>query len=137
MTLYEYRCRECGSTQLMEARGDHLAPDIHWTRVDVDGHPEGGRSYCRGLMRRVWSVQVAPVMQEHFNTTVQRPVSSMRQFERELRRASDVASEETGIEHRFAPVDPTDRKALGVTDEGLDATNRQRAARGQRPVPLN
>lgn len=118
--IYEYRCRSCGYTANVVDRADSL----------------GGCPNCPGELRRVWSVQIAPVMQEHFNATVQKPVSSMRQFEAELRRASDEATERTGIEHRFAPVDPTDRKALGVTSEGLAATNRHRVATGQRPVAI-
>ena len=129
MTLYEYRCQLCGHIETSDERADDLRHRSHVKRGEV--------LVCSGLLRRVWAVNFAPVMQEHFNSTVQRPISSMRQFEQELRRASDEASERTGIDHRFAPVDPTDRKALGVTSDGLEATNRTRQANGLRPVPLD
>lgn len=119
--LYHYRCRGCGAEALVEHRADTL----------------GECAGCEGELRRVWSVNVAPVMHEHWNTTVQKPISSMRQFETELRRASDEATARTGIEHRFAPVDPTDRKALGVTSEGMDTTNRARVAAGLKPVSVD
>lgn len=119
--IYAYRCRACGHTADLTVRADSAG-----ACPQCDG----------GELRRVFAVRMGSVMHEHFNATVQRPISSQRQFEAELRRASDEATERTGVEHRFAPVDPTDRKALGVTSDGLAATNRHRLATGQRPVPI-
>lgn len=148
MTLYEYRCRRCGRIEPSERRGDDLG--ICWkpqpmvllvsTGIDAAGRlaeePRPASRPCMGVLTRVWGFQQAPGMPEHFNRSVGAVVSSHRQFERELRRASDEATERTGIEHRYVPVDPTDRRALGVTDAGLDATNRHRVAEGLKPVPL-
>lgn len=120
--IYAYRCRSCGHSQDSRLRADTLGPCS---------------SCAAGEMRRVWAVNVGPVMHEHFNQTVGKPISSMRQFEAELRRVSDERTAATGIEHRYAPVDPTDRKALGVTSEGLEATNRARVAAGLKPVPVD
>lgn len=120
MAIYEYECRACRARALSELRGDFLR-----------------ECECGGRLTRKFSVAMHRPMHEHFNASVQKPISSMRQFESELARRSEELSVKTGIEHRFAPVDPTDRKALGVTDDGLAATNRARVAAGQKPVPLN
>jgi len=63
-------------------------------------------------------------MPEHFNVAVGRPVSSSKQFADELKRKSEEASLRTGMDHNFVPVDVTDMKAVGATDEGLDHTRK-------------
>jgi hypothetical protein len=81
-------------------------------------------------MRRCYrSVQIAPVMQEHYNPSVDSHVSSVKQIDESFKRKSDEISEATGIETRLAQVDPKDLQA-GATNEGLEATNRVRHARG-------
>jgi hypothetical protein len=70
------------------------------------------------------------VLQAGFNPTLQRPISSHRQFRDELKRESERASEQTGMEHRYEPVDPTDKKKLGVTEQGIHESNVVRAKQG-------
>jgi len=70
-------------------------------------------------MCRSFQCQLAPVMQEHWSTALGKPVSDRRRFLAELRKSSDLASERLGFEQNYQPVDIDDRKALGVTDEGL------------------
>lgn len=118
MTIYGYQCASCGATVDSPERADNL----------------GLHDLCGGLLKRLWRVNFGTVMQEHFNATVGKPISDGRQFERELRRMSEERTAATGIEHRFAPVDPTDTKTLGVTNEGLEATNAQRVSNGLKPV---
>ena len=120
MTIYEYRCTECGYTANVTDRADSLGACP--------------ARQCSGLLKRVWRVNFGAVMQEHFNATVGKPISDGRQFERELRRMSDERTAATGIEHRFAPVDPTDTKTLGVNHEGLASTNALRVRNGLKPV---
>ncbi len=85
---------------------------------------------CPGEMRRVWAVALERPMMEHFNTTVGKPISDGKKFVNELNRLSDQYSERSGVESKFVPTDPNDHKALGVTGEGLDSTNRVRRAKG-------
>jgi len=58
----------------------------------------------------------------------------MRQFKDALSREGEKYSELTGLDVNYQPVDPTDTRALNITSEGLDSTNRQRVANGQAPV---
>lgn len=118
MTVYAYQCAKCGATIDSAVRADNL----------------GLHDLCGGLLKRLWRVNFGAVMQEHFNATVGKPISDGRQFERELRRMSDERTAATGIEHRYAPVDPTDTKTLGVTNEGLDSTNALRTRNGLKPI---
>lgn len=117
MMIYQYRCRRCGATELSEARADTL-----------------GLCQCEGELRRDYSgVQLAPVMQEHYNPSIDGMISSERKLNERFKIASDEYSQRTGIEARFAPVDPKD---AGATQQGLEATNRVRHARGLKEVNL-
>lgn len=118
--LYSFLCDECGQ--------EHHATDF--VPVGIP-HPIYDCERCGGMLRRaITGVNVVVSMQPHFNPTVGKPISSERQFRDELRRQSDIASENTGTEHRYVPVDLDDKKALGVTDEGLDKTARVRRTAG-------
>jgi hypothetical protein len=89
---------------------------------------------CGATLKRDYStVQLAPVMQEHYNPSVNKPISSTRQLMDEFKRKSDEASEQTGIEHRYVPADVKD---LGGTDAGLDATNARRVKQGMKPLTV-
>jgi len=107
MQLYEYRCPECDSRVVSHQRGDRLEADCPVCELPNVEH------------RRVFAVSLQRPMQEHFNSTVGKPISDMRQFKRELARKGAEYTERTGIETNYQPVDMGDRKALGVTDDGL------------------
>ena len=96
---------ECASTGFMDCRCDHPA-------------------------KRIFSFTMATVMQEHFDVSTGKVVSDPRQLKNEFRRASEEATERTGIPHNFQPVDMSDKAALGVTDEGLKATHDAKVKRG-------
>lgn len=118
--LYSYLCDDCGSE----------LHDVHHTGIGMV-HPTDSCPMCDGTMRRcVSQVSVIAGMQPHFNASVGKPISSAAQFRSELSRASDEQSERTGMDHHYVPVDLADRKALGVTDEGLDNTARRRRESG-------
>ncbi len=102
MAMYEYRCQGCGRKVMSDERGDQVV-----TRC------------CGQIGNRVWAFSVASVMQEHWNQTLGAPVSSMAGFKEGLKIKSEEASERTGIDHNFQPVDLTDTRGLGVTEEGL------------------
>lgn len=74
-------------------------------------------------------------MQEHFNNAVGAPVSDMGRFKALLRQRSDEATERTGIEHRFVPVDMHDSQAVGATNEGIHETNIKRSRIGAPLLP--
>lgn len=106
MAIYEYHCKICGNTIYRTRPADNTNCDL-----------------CFGMAKRVWSVQMAPVMQAHFNTSTGTMISDPRQFERELRDKSEIQTERTGIPHSYVPADRSDIKKLGVTDEGLQSTH--------------
>lgn len=119
MPLYVYKCRSCGY---------FAEVTDHASTLGVCPGCEAGE-----LKRDYTTVQLAPVMQEHYNPSVNGMVSSMRKLNDEFKRQSDEYSERTGIEARFAPVDPKD---VGATNDGLDATNRQRRKMGLKEVTV-
>lgn len=122
MPLYEYRCPECGGGARSQTRGDTLpSPCPHCASP--------------GPLKRRWSLGFQMPMHEHFNSSVGKPISSMRQYTDELKRKSEIASITTGIEHRFVPVDPSDTAALGVTGDGIDESNRVREKLGMDLLP--
>lgn len=125
--IYAYKCRECGARKDSEVRGDRLPDEFVHTFVNANGDLQA----CRGSFTRDYSgLQFASVMQAAYNPAVGKEISSNRKFDDDMKRASEARSLETGMEHRFERVDPSDKKALGVTDEGIDQSNRVRAKQG-------
>ncbi len=91
------------------------------------------------ITRRVFHVAVQTPFAEHYNHTVGKRVSSMKQFRSDLVRASEHAEERTGIPHRFVPVDGADAAAATGADAngaGMDATNRRLVSRGERKTKM-
>lgn len=110
---YSYFCTVCGNEDI----------DEQFSNIGAIGpHP---CSICGSIMRRGCSFSFRRPMQEHFNTSTGTYVSNNRQFTDDLKRKSEEASLRTGMDHNFVPVDITDMKALGVTDEGLEETHRR------------
>lgn len=145
MPLYSYRCNVCHREHDTTTRGDSLGPcgemvmvppDDPVLRAQVLANPalmehDMIALMCWGEMRRRFHVNMAPVMQQHFNTTVMKPISDMRKFRDELRRESERQSELNGVEVQYEPIDPgTSPRDLGVTSEGLDESNRIREKQG-------
>jgi len=106
MPVYEFRCPNCGA-----------AVTRHWSihdDTDRDLYNSGAvacTECSHGHLRRRFTFAPAPVMHEHWNHSVGKPVSSMRQFKDDLARASERQSEVTGMEHRYVPVDMSEVKA--------------------------
>lgn len=69
---------------------------------------------------------------DQINLSTGRVETDPRKFRQHLREQSDIASERLGMTVDYQPVDMTDRDALGVTDEGLDATHDTQVARGEK-----
>lgn len=119
MPLYEYRCPQCGTTVPSARRGDRL------------------QQICRGCgntpLHRVFGFSAPAMVQEHYNNTLGRNVSGMRDFKEGLKIASDQATAETGIEHNYKPLEWGDHKAFGATAEGIHESN---VVRSKMKMPL-
>lgn len=101
MPVYEYKC-DAG----------HVEEAFHSRDVSYVGEPcpawsDDGSACNSPVKKHFGSIQFAPVMQEHWSLAVGKPISSMRQFEDELARSSDAATNQTGIEHKYVPCDPS------------------------------
>lgn len=121
MPMYEYKCPGCESRVVSGQRGDRLQQSCRYC-----GHP--------GPLVRRFSISIERPMPEHFNGSVNRVVSSNRQYDRELARVSEEHSSYLNMDVKYERVDGEDTKSLGVTGEGLDSTNRVRMAQGMRPI---
>lgn len=113
MAWYSYFCEQC-----------------HYEDIDQQFMPLGQLlrncqcPLCGGRMRRGASFNFNRPMREHYNHSVGQFVGNERQFKDGLKRKSEEMSMRTGMEHNYQPVDVTDMKALGVTDEGLEHTRK-------------
>jgi hypothetical protein len=116
--IYPYQCNSCGA----EAHHANFSP--------IGGHLDLPCQCCGGLMVRRASFQFRRSMAAHFNQSTGTYVSNEREFADGLKLASEEASARTGMDHNFIPVDVTDMKALGVTDEGLEHTKKVRRDTG-------
>jgi len=117
--IYAYKCRRCGLQVDSSVRADTIGPCT--------------RDYpiaCSGELTRLFQVTVEPAMQEHFNSTTASVISSSRQFDEEMKRQTDIQSARLGMDVQYERVDPSNKAALGVTDEGIDASNRIRREQG-------
>lgn len=115
---YEYEGYGCGVRFRADVRADHLP------------------CTCGNEMaQRKWGFSVAASFQPHFNSALGINVNSRSQYQSELARLSERASQDGVVydaegnshvvhrpEHNYVPVDLRDKEALGVTNDGLDAT---------------
>lgn len=103
MVLYEYECPAHGRFTTQH-RGDwYPCPQVLARDVDPDGWDVAIK--CRLKSKRKWGFQMPRVMQEHWNPTTNSYISSNRQFDDELKRASEAAtvrSYESGLEFKRA-----------------------------------
>lgn len=121
MPLYDFRCPACGDFELFQ-------PITATTRVTYCPR-------CGHFSRKVLAPPaIKTSMPEHFNAALGSYVSSEAEYRDGLKEASEKASQRAGYDMNFTPVDLHDRAALGVTDEGLDATHRRRVAQGREDV---
>ena len=121
MPIYDFRCPNHGDFELYQ-------PITMTTRVVPC-------PTCHHFARKV----IAPpaihaAMPEHFNASLGTYVRNRHDYADGLAEASEKASQRAGRDISYGPVDLRDREALGVTDEGLDATHRREVATGQRDV---
>lgn len=79
-------------------------------------------------------VRMATVWQDTdtINLSTGRVESDPKKFAAHLRQKSEEMSERLGMKVDYQPCDMTDKDALGVTDEGLDATHDHQVRTGQK-----
>ena len=97
---------------------------------------------CRELqewtqLKKSWQSQgvvMATVWQDTdtINLSTGRVETDPRKFATHLREQSEIMGERLGMNVDYQPCDMTDRDALGVTDEGLDATHDQAVKDGRK-----
>lgn len=114
MPIYEYRCQTCGDVQ-------------HGSK------PSDSRTclMCGGTAKRVWGFSTPKMVHEAFSPATGQMLRSRAHGDRLLKEQADRQSERTNIEHRYATVDWSDTKTLGVTDEGLGSTYDRLVAAGK------
>lgn len=121
LAKYEYKCRSCEGRVRSDERGDRL----DYPHANCDNR----------TLVRVFGFSHKPSMEPHWNNAVGAPVSSMHQFKELLKIKSEEATAQTGIEHRFAPLEWGDHQAFGATGEGIEESNRLREKRGMPLLP--
>lgn len=90
MPIYEYQCRDCGAVE-----ADVASMDASTRLVNL------GCVQCgTGRLKRLFAFHPAPIMHEHFNQSVGKPISSMRQFKDELARMDERNTARNGIPHK-------------------------------------
>lgn len=131
--MYEYKCPDCGQRYHSDERGDRLNLGFDAATETQRGCHTCGQTHSP--MVRVFGFQYVAPMQEHWNKSVDRPISSMRQFKDALKEQGEHLSKYTQVEQDLQPLDP-EAARVGVTEEGLDSTNRQRVAKGLKAIKL-
>ncbi len=91
-----------------------------WTRLSKSYQSQGVR------IMTVWQDTDTP------NLTTGRVETDARKMQQYLDMRSDIEGERLNMKVDFQIVDPTDRDALGVTDEGMDATHDRAVSDGRK-----
>lgn len=129
--IWEYQCKECGITFQTSDPNEKAAMDQvcgYGLYHNFDPTP------CNGLIKRVFSFSIARSMPAHYNQSAGQYISNERELKDVFKAQSEAATERTGIEHHFIPVDPQDKERLGVTSAGLAETYERRKALNM-PIP--
>lgn len=114
MPVYEYECKTCvvifqRYRKISEYEEESTCPE------------------CGRELGRKFSFSTKRSFEPHYNTAVGKFVSNKTQLNDQLRKLEDKAYQQTGYAPNYQVVDPSEA-ALGVTDEGMDATHRQNVA---------
>lgn len=116
MPMYKYECNACG-------RQDS-------TMMTFEQHDQSKLfdpvicECLKGQMLQVYGVNVNRGMPEHYSDQLGAPVTSERHFNDTLKRQAEEYTARTGMEVSYETVDPTDPKAAGVTEAGLESQER-------------
>lgn len=106
--MYSYLCEFC------EHEADYLTfkpiGERLYTPCENCEYPFMTRAVCR--------VATHLSMPEHFNNSTGKFVTNKRAFRSQLDAKSDEMSERLGYDVKYGEVDPSDQKAIGVTNDG-------------------
>lgn len=118
--VYDFRCAQCGHDfELIQP----IASTTRTTQCPT----------CQGVATKVLTFPaIRQSLPEHFNTALGEYVTNDRDFRDGLKQKSDDDSKRHNRTVNYSPVDLRDKTALGVTEEGMDATRRHEVATGQR-----
>lgn len=140
MPLYQFRCPDHKGT-------------VNDLMASASTVPMTLRSYCDFCQdwrefKRVFGFNHKPGIEEHFNHSVGKPISSMSQYRDELKRKSAEMAQESvfvtadgekvivpGIETNYTPLEWGDHQAFGATNAGIHESNVERSKRGMPLLP--
>lgn len=127
MPLYQYKCANC---------------DTHYSIVlpveDRDLPVRKGicTAHCNTTtLKRVYSFSTH-VFQPRFDQSLGQEITSPRAEREAFKVLSAQATERTGYETNYQPVDLNDREALGVTERGVEMADQASLASGARDRKL-
>ena len=110
MPEYQYKCSGCRLFFTTASRDDISPCPVCGTKAS-----------------RHYSFNIGKSIPEHFNNSTGTYVNTERELRDHLKFMSDEESARIGMDHNYeylSPADMQDPAAHGVTEEGLDSTNR-------------
>lgn len=119
MPTYHFMCRVCGE-------------QVEISRPLSDSVPN--LSHCQTPARRLFGFNHTPSYDGGFNPSTGSYTSNSHDLSEQLKAASDIASESTGIHHNFVLRDAQDKAAFGITNDDVEDV---REARGRRILDPN
>ena len=141
MPLYKFQCTGCGERAMKEmsfeehdetmVKGEHelTLPFFHEREVD------GMMRLC-GAWAQVFDFVFKRGTPDHYNHTVDAYVTGERDFNNKLKMQSDAMSERMGFTVDYEVIDPGEPEAYGVTQDGIEETERRAVAEGRKEVKL-
>jgi hypothetical protein len=119
---YHYVCRDCGATRILSVHHDD--PTKHLYDSGQMAHE------CGGVYKRQWGFRLSKYA--HQDPKTGRIYTSEREFARDLKTRSQIATDRTGIVHDFQPVDLFDPSVAPSSDDGLKEQHDAQIARGEK-----
>ena len=140
MPLYKFQCDECGERAMKE---------MTFAEHDEKTHKFDGKIYLsepryhecpeadvKGNWMQVFDFVFKRGTPDHYNHTVDAYVTGERDFNDKLKMQSDAMSERMGFTVDYEMVDPGEPEAYGVTQDGIEETERRAVAEGRQEVKL-
>ncbi len=128
MPMYRFECDNCGaqdSVMMTFAQHDEVKQlPRHHVGAEVAQDPGELRPVICGVFRQVYGVNVNLGMREHYSDQLDTVVRSDAHFHSELSRQQDEMSARMGFDVNYDTIDPSDPAAAGVTEAGLESTER-------------
>lgn len=128
MPTYKYECSKCGDERIEVmtfAEHDIFEPGAHLLNDEVAIVSRVYASRLCGLWEQVYDFSFKRGFTAHYNPSLGHHISSEREASEHLKRQSEEATARTGVDHDYELVDPGEPSSVGVTDQGMDATERR------------